>query len=809
VNAPYSLNANFDVGVYNLYAVATNSLGVQIFSATNTITVTNIPFTVTLVNPSNGFSAAAPANVNLDAIVNPGSGATVASVAFYELAGGWRSTFLNPPYSTIADLSAGTYSFYAVATNSLGAICFSSTNTVTVTNVPFTVALVTPTNGFSATAPASVTLQAIVNAGSFATDTGVAFYEVTSGLVGSDVYPPYTNTINLGVGIYQFYAVATNSLNATAYSSTNTILVTNVPLSIVLNTPTNGAVYGSGAAVICQATPNAGSSGSPVDSVTFYSLSNGNPILLFTDSSPPYSNQVSGLAEGTYGFFAVVTNSDAQNAISRTNIITVSSVASGAVIRGPYMGSRGETNINIRWRTTAASLGRVRYGTTPGNLTAFADEVSSGTNHSVTLTGLTPEMKYYYSIGTTAGTLIASPNYYFTTAPRIGTVRSTRIWFLSDYGQGDSMEATVRDTYLNYITTNGRGTDVWLTGGDNDQSFSNGTDAMFQTDMFDYMTNVLQNTPIFPAPGNHDGGSSSAYWTIFDVPSQAQAGGYPSGSAHYYSLDYANIHFISMDPFNAATDVNSSMRAWLTNDLAATTQKWIIAYFHAPIYCKVFYDSDTLAQSVAMRQNFVPLLESRGVDLVISGHSHSLQRTYLLNGHYGLSSTFSETNKIDGGNGRVDGTGAYRKTNGVGTVYMVAPTGCAITRNGTTTHPACLYTINNTAGFIIIDINTNRLDFQMLTSSGSTADYFTILKDDTQSVMNPIFVSAPVLNNGVCTLAFQGTPGATYTLQYTESLNNSWQKRMNVTVPSEGIVLVQDDTTAGINRFYRLIYPPQ
>jgi acid phosphatase type 7 len=294
-------------------------------------------------------------------------------------------------------------------------------------------------------------------------------------------------------------------------------------------------------------------------------------------------------------------------------------------------------------------------------LNFYADDTSSRTDHAVTLTGLMPETKYYYSIGTTAGTIRASTNYYFFTAPPQGASRATRIWFLSDYGNGDGTQTDVRDEYLAYLASTGQGTDLWLTGGDNEQSGLTGADSAYQTTAFNVYSNIFQNTPVFPCPGNHDGGSSSAYWTIYDLPYQGQAGGYASGNAHYYSFDYGNIHFISLDAFNTSTDVGSPMLMWLTNDLASTTQAWIIAYWHAPVYCKVFYDSDSVSQLVAMRQNFAPLLESYGVDVVLTGHSHSLQRTSLLKQHYGSSTTFSPTNKVDGGNGRPDDTGAYLK----------------------------------------------------------------------------------------------------------------------------------------------------
>ena len=82
----------------------------------------------------------------------------------------------------------------------------------------------------------------------------------------------------------------------------------------------------------------------------------------------------------------------------------------------------------------------------------------------------------------------------------------------------------------------------------------------------------------------------------------------------------------------------------------------------------------TLSQ---MRQNFLPILEDAGVDLILSGHSHTYERSFLIDGHYGTAATFTNAMKKDGGNGRADGTGAYNKSTPgpgphEGAVYAVA-----------------------------------------------------------------------------------------------------------------------------------------
>jgi len=119
------------------------------------------------------------------------------------------------------------------------------------------------------------------------------------------------------------------------------------------------------------------------------------------------------------------------------------------------------------------------------------------------------------------------------------------------------------------------------------------------------------------------------------------------------------------------------MMTWLREDVAATSQTWIIAFWHHPPYSKGSHDSDYEKELVEMRQNAVPILEEAGVDLVLAGHSHSYERSYLIDRHDGIASTFSDSNLVDGGDGREGSDGAYRKPSAgpaphEGAVYLVA-----------------------------------------------------------------------------------------------------------------------------------------
>jgi hypothetical protein len=175
------------------------------------------------------------------------------------------------------------------------------------------------------------------------------------------------------------------------------------------------------------------------------------------------------------------------------------------------------------------------------------------------------------------------------------------------------------------------------------------------------------------------------------------------------------------------------MLTWLQQDLASTNQPWLIVFFHHPPYTKGSHDSDVDVESAEMRQNALPILEDAGVDLVLTGHSHSYERSYLIDGHYGTSSSFTQAMKINGGNGRELGDGAYQKPGGLathaGAVYAVAGSSGKIS-GGTLNHPAMVVSLNS-LGSMVLDVFDGRLDAVFLDATGVTRDSFTILKGGT------------------------------------------------------------------------------
>ena len=446
----------------------------------------------------------------------------------------------------------------------------------------------------------------------------------------------------------------------------------------------------------------------------------------------------------------------------------IGSDAGASVTRGPYLQIGTPNSTVVRWRTSIATNSRVSIGTTQGSLTTNSDDGSVTTEHEVLVSNLSPATKYFYSIGSTTQTLAGNDaNHYFVTSPVAGTSSPTRIWVLGDSGTADANAQAVRNAYFSFAGATH--TNLWLMLGDN--AYENGTDSEFQAAVFDMYPTMLRQSVLWPALGNHDTAQVSnpppglPYFAMFTLPTGAEAGGIASGTEKYYSFNYGNIHFICLDSMSSDRSANGPMATWLRADLAATTQQWTIAFWHHPPYSKGSHDSDTDPILAAMRQNFLPILEDSGVDLVLSGHSHSYERSYLIDGHYGHSSTFTNAMKKDGGSGRADGSGAYNKSTlgpaaHEGAVYAVAGSS-GQTAGGTLNHPAMFISLNN-LGSMVLDVSGGILDAKFLRENGTVADYFRIVKGG----VAPVIPAAP--SNLVAT-TFSSTQ---INLSWTDNANN-------------------------------------
>ena len=260
----------------------------------------------------------------------------------------------------------------------------------------------------------------------------------------------------------------------------------------------------------------------------------------------------------------------------------------------------------------------------------------------------------------------------------------------------------------------------------------------------------MRKTPLWPATGNHEYENSARqrdhlipYFDFFNLPTNGEAGGVPSGKEAYYSYDYGNIHFIALDSYiiennqYRLSDLAGPQAQWLVQDLAANTKEWTIVYFHHPPFTMGSHNSDNETELRLIRENIVPILDQYDVDLVLSGHSHSYERSRLMKGHTGLESTFnSGLHNLSQSSGRYDGTAnscIYTKDSPVslgGTVYtVVGSSGQRDWGQPSFPHNAMYFGNDADRGSLIIEIEENKLTGKWLSDNGTIDDQFTIMKN--------------------------------------------------------------------------------
>ena len=133
----------------------------------------------------------------------------------------------------------------------------------------------------------------------------------------------------------------------------------------------------------------------------------------------------------------------------------------------------------------------------------------------------------------------------------------------------------------------------------------------------------------FPSLGNHDyyTRNGEAYRDYFTLP----------GNGRYYDFVRGDVHFFALDSDPKEPDgigVTSVQAQWLRTELAASTARWKVVYFHhAP------YSSGPHGSTVALQWPF----RAWGASVVLAGHDHTYERLlvdgfpYIVNGLGGRS----------------------------------------------------------------------------------------------------------------------------------------------------------------------------
>ncbi|RYU97157.1 metallophosphoesterase [Emticicia agri] len=427
--------------------------------------------------------------------------------------------------------------------------------------------------------------------------------------------------------------------------------------------------------------------------------------------------------------------------------VSVLSLQAQNIIRGPYLQQLSNSGVIIRWRTDIATESIVKFYQKDSTQTISVADDKITTEHIVQLSNLSADTRYHYSVGTAAKILAKGKDFYFVTGPPKGSTRPVHIWAMGDFGDESTkiyME-TQKGIRESYLKNRPDFTDLWLWLGDN--AYCCGTDAEYQTQVFDfYGSGIFGNTAFFPVPGNHEYFASPTgrvdrkipYFDIISVPTKGEMGGIASNTKAYYSYDYGNVHIIALDSdgFDNGKRVyepQSPQYQWLKQDLATNKAMWTIVMFHHPPYTKRSHDSDAEPELQYIRENLVPLFDQYKVDLVLTGHSHIYERSYLMKNHTGHSMSFNKDSyvvqKVNGRYDRDLGSSPFINKND-GTIYCTVGSAGRLDWNGShEVHPSSIYSNISIGGSLLLTVNGNRLDGKWICADNVERDHFSVFKN--------------------------------------------------------------------------------
>ena len=136
------------------------------------------------------------------------------------------------------------------------------------------------------------------------------------------------------------------------------------------------------------------------------------------------------------------------------SLCALSTALSQTVTRGPYLQLPKPNSVTVKWRTDLSTDSVVRYGTSVGIYPFTASSASPDTKHEISVGGLQPDTRYFYTVGNATGGLTGGDeSFSFVTSPPDNVDTPTRIWVTGDAGTADANAVAVRDAYQTFTGT--------------------------------------------------------------------------------------------------------------------------------------------------------------------------------------------------------------------------------------------------------------------------------------------------------------------------------------------------------------------
>jgi hypothetical protein len=310
----------------------------------------------------------------------------------------------------------------------------------------------------------------------------------------------------------------------------------------------------------------------------------------------------------------------------------------------PYLQTPTPTSVWVTWKTSSGLESAIEFGTTSGNLnqtaigtTEVLSDVGYPANyfyHSVQLTGLQPNTKYYYKVITAAQT---SAVYNFKTFPLPGQAATTdgHLRFLI---MGDNQ---LKEPRYDSLVAAAKRKIFQKWGGDpcDQVAFTMmvgdqvdvGTLDHYEFVHFDKNKALSPYLPIMTIVGNHETYGTlqmDAYYKHFHLENMPYKG-INSGTENYYAFQMGNVLFVCTSTEHTSTTQFNWFKQVVTAANNDATVDWIITMGHRP------YQAEQYVGDISnwIRNTVVPWCEANTQKYLmhIGAHHHIYARGQLKN----------------------------------------------------------------------------------------------------------------------------------------------------------------------------------
>jgi len=330
---------------------------------------------------------------------------------------------------------------------------------------------------------------------------------------------------------------------------------------------------------------------------------------------------------------------------------TLTLAQAATLSRYPYLQNVTSDRATVMWATLESGSGSVRYSldqktwrTAAARIRAFLPAqtglVFAYYQYEADLLPLSPATDYYYQ-AMVDGSQLTEVVRFRTAGPGPFTYLAFGDSGINSTEQRTLAAMMMREPNISLILHTGDIAQLHATFQEYQSNHFDIYDSMYPSQN----GNLMRSIPFFTAPGNHE--YYSPDWTLFPYLSlfSPPTEGVPAADAgHYYSFDWGNAHFVSLDtnlkdsfepgedwkvhavtPLTSAINGDGYMLKWLDQDLAGSRKFWRIVFYHESPYGGGPNAND--APGKAIRDYIAPILDRYEVPLAMNGHEHSYQRS--------------------------------------------------------------------------------------------------------------------------------------------------------------------------------------